>query len=86
MNRPWFDPENGVMLFNDYVAEMPSFKKITEDSVVTDTEVGEQAEKVVSLLKELERMLSPEAKEVATDALCELAVLNALQLKVLERV
>jgi hypothetical protein len=39
---------------------------------------------VVSLLQQLEAVLSPEAKAIATDALCELAVLNALQGKRLQ--
>lgn len=76
--RPWFDPETGDVLLDDYVAEMDSYRKVVADAVVTDVELAEQGQRVVTLLRRLEGMLSPEAKEVATDALCELAVLNVL--------
>jgi hypothetical protein len=81
MNRPWFDPENGMLLLDEYVVEMPSFKKILEDGFVTAEEIKEQSHKVVSLLKQLEAMLSPEAKAIATEALCELAALYAMERK-----
>jgi hypothetical protein len=76
--KPWFDPETGDILLDDYVAEMESYRKIVADAVVTDEEIREQGQHVASLLRQLEGMLSPEAKQVATDALCELAVLNVL--------
>lgn len=75
--KPWFDPDNGVVLFDQYVAEMPSFQKVLADNVVTNEEFVAQAEKVVGLLHQLESMLTPEARTVCTTALCELAVLNA---------
>jgi hypothetical protein len=78
VNRPWFDPKTGTLLLDDYVSR-PSYRKVMEDGVVTDAELAEQAERVVSLLRSLEGMLSPEARDVATDTLCELAVLFALE-------
>jgi len=78
MNKPWFDPETGLLLLDEYVAEMPSFQKITADQLVTDEEFTEHAHRVVNLLKALEETFSPEQKSLATDALCELAVLYAL--------
>jgi hypothetical protein len=77
VNRPWFDPKTGVLLLDDYVSR-PSYRKVMEDGVVTDDELSEQAHRVVDLLRKLEAMLSPEARSVATDAFCELAVLHAL--------
>jgi hypothetical protein len=78
VSRPWFDPETGILLFDEYVVEMPSFQKILEDSVVTDQELLEQAQRVNALFRDLETRLPPEAKELATEALCELSVLSAL--------
>jgi hypothetical protein len=60
------------------VVERPSYRKIVQDRVVTPAEFQEQAQQVAALFRQLEGLLSPEAKAVATDALCELAVLNAL--------
>lgn len=79
MNRPWFDPATGLLLLDAYVAELPSYQKILADGVVTDAEVVEQGHRVVELFTRLEGMLSAEAQVLATDALCELAALYALE-------
>lgn len=79
MNRPWFDPETGLLLLDAYVAELPSYRKILTDGMVTDAEVVEQGRRVVELLARLEGMLSAEAQALATEALCELAALHALE-------
>lgn len=78
MSKPWFDADTGVLLLDEYVMEMPTFKKIMADEVVTTEEMISQAQRVTSLLRELEGKLSAEDKELVTQALCELAVLHAL--------
>jgi flagellin-specific chaperone FliS len=82
--RPWFDRETGTLLIDEYVVEMDSYRRIVEDETITDDEFVEQTRRVASLLRQLEETLSPEAKAIATDALSELAVLNALQVKRLQ--
>lgn len=79
MYKPWFDPATGVLLLDQYVAERPSFAAVMADGQVTDEEVAEQAERVVGLLRQLEDLLPEPTRPVATDALCELAVLYALE-------
>ena len=81
MSKPWFDPDSGAPLFDQYVGEMPSFRKIVADEVITNDELSGQARKVASLLQELEGRLSPDEKSLVTEALCELAVLHALHAK-----
>jgi flagellin-specific chaperone FliS len=83
VEKPWFDPKTNTLLLDEYVADMPSFRKILEDQDVTPEEVREQAQRVIGLLETLEKMLSTEAKAVATDLLCELAVLYAVSRKVI---
>jgi len=78
-DKPWYDSKTGFLLLDEYVAEMPSFQKIMEDGVVTDEELAQQARLVTASLQKLEATLSPAAKAVATETLCELAVLHALQ-------
>jgi hypothetical protein len=73
-----FDPETGVLALDERVAEMPSFRRIVADEVVSDAELAEHAERVVVLLRRLEAELPPAAHALLTEALCELAVLNAL--------
>ena len=84
MDKPWFDPETGTLLLDEYVVEMDSYRRIVEDETITDDELVEQTQRVTSLLQQLEETLSPEAKAVATEALGELTVLNALQVKRLQ--
>jgi hypothetical protein len=79
LDRPWFDPQTDVLLLDEYVVEMDSYKRIVEDGTITDTELLEQSLRVVTLLRQLEEALSPEAKAIATEAFGEMAVLNALQ-------
>ena len=71
-------------MLDEYVVEMDSYRRIVEDETITDDELDEQIQRVTSLLRQLEETLSPEAKAIATEALGELAVLNALQVKRLQ--
>ena len=84
MDRPWFDEQTGTLLLDDYVVEMDSYRRIAEDESITDAELLDQTQRVISLLQQLEEELSPEAKALATEALSELAVLSALQVKRLQ--
>jgi hypothetical protein len=84
MDKPWFDQETGTLILDEYVVEMDSYRRIVEDETITDAELDEQTKRVTSLLRQLEETLSPEAKAIATEALGELAVLNALQVKRLQ--
>lgn len=78
MSKPWFHPETGLLQFDAYVAEMPSFQRIMADNVITDDEMRAQAEHVIARFKALEAALTPEQRDLAGEALCELAVLNSL--------
>jgi flagellin-specific chaperone FliS len=84
MDKPWFDQQSGTLLLDEYVIEMDSYRRIVEDETITDDELLQQTQRVTSLLQQLEETLSPEAKAIATEALGELAVLNALQVKRLQ--
>jgi hypothetical protein len=84
MDRPWFDQETDVLLIDEYIVELDSYKRIVQDGKITDTELLEQTLRVTTLLRQLEEALSPEAKAIATEALGEMAVLNALQAKRLQ--
>jgi flagellin-specific chaperone FliS len=84
MDKPWFNQETGTLMLDEYVLEMDSYQRIVEDETITDAELVEQTQRVTSLLRQLEETLSAEAKALATEALSELAVLNALQVKRLQ--
>jgi hypothetical protein len=84
MDRPWFDEQTGALLLDDYAVEMDSYRRIVEDDTITDADRLDQTQRVMLLLRQLEDVLSPEAKALATEALSELAVLSALQVKRLQ--
>ncbi|NNF57208.1 MAG: hypothetical protein HKN04_03115 [Rhodothermaceae bacterium] len=79
MSKPWFDPETGMLMLDEYVSEMPSYRRILADEVVSEQEYRDHAEQTVNLLRRLEETLPDDAKALATEALCELAVLYALE-------
>ena len=79
MSKPWFDPDTGMLMLDEYVSEMPSFRRILADDVVSEQEYQDHAEQTVSLLRRLEKQLPDDTKALATEALCELAVLYALE-------
>jgi len=81
MTKPWFDAETGHILFDEYVADSPTYRAIERDKVVTEEELAQQAMHVISLLQRLQSELRPELQELAGDAFCELAVLHALHAK-----
>ena len=80
MPTPWFDAD-GTLLLDQYVLERPSFRHVLEDEQVTDEEYLAQATHAADLLHQLEAALPPETHALATDALCELAVLYAFDLR-----
>lgn len=66
--------ENGFFNLDETVMEMPSFKKIMEDGVVTDSELAEQARRVSSLLHNIEEICSEEQAVLVKDLLAEMSV------------
>jgi hypothetical protein len=81
MSKPWFDAKTGHILFDEYIADMPSFQAIAGDDIVTEEELVQQSARVMDLLQRLQSELRPEVQELAGDVFCELAVLHALHAK-----
>lgn len=72
-----FFDENGMLRLDEVVAERPTFKKIMEDQIVTDAELEEQANRVVSILKRIEETFPPEQLKQVEKLLAETSVLYA---------
>lgn len=81
MSKNLFDEKTGMLLLDEYIYEMPSFRKIMEDGVISSDEVMAQSERVISLLKRLESVLQPEVRELLIETLSEIAVLYAVSRK-----
>ncbi len=85
MGRPWFDAGSGDLVIDRYVMDTPSYQRIMADEQVSDDELTQHAQKVTDLLGQLESRLPEDARDAFTDAMSELAVLNALYQKRLEQ-
>lgn len=70
--------ENGFFNLDEAVMATPSFKKIMEDGVVTDSELAEQAHQVSSLLHKLEDICSEEQTKLVKELLTEMSVLFSI--------
>jgi hypothetical protein len=81
VNKPWFDAKTGHILFDEYIADMPTFQAIAGDNIVTEEELVQQSARVIDLLRRLQSELHPEVLELAGDVFCELAVLHSLHSK-----
>ena len=73
-----FFNEEGILNIDEAVVESPSYKKIMEDGIVTEEELVNQAEKVVSSLKTMEKKYNEEQLLEIKALLTEASVLYAV--------
>ncbi len=71
MGKPWFDAETGVLMLDDYITSLPSYKTYVADGIIIPSEVAAQAQHLAASLKKLEESLSPEQHAQEKKALCE---------------
>jgi hypothetical protein len=70
--------ENGFLRLDEIVYDMPSYKKIMEDRVITEEEIIEQSNIVLQLMKKIDQQLGDEDKKLFIEAISEMAVLYTL--------
>lgn len=68
----------GNLNIEDIVVNQPSFKRIIEDGIITEEEIEEQSQRVVTKIKEIESIATPEVKEKMRELLAEMSVLVAI--------
>lgn len=68
----------GNLNIEDIVVNQPSFKRIIEDGIITEEEIEEQSQRVVTKIKEIEAIATPEVKEKMRELLAEMSVLAAI--------
>lgn len=77
MKSIFFD-ENGIINIDETIVKRPSFIKIMEDSLVSESELAEQSERVLTLFQKLDRDLDVEQKELVKDLFIESNVLQTI--------
>jgi hypothetical protein len=75
----WFDEASSESLIADKAQQLESFLAAMADGKVTDSEVKEQEDRVVKLMKEIEPQLDPKLHERVTQLLCELTAYDLMQ-------
>jgi hypothetical protein len=76
---PWFDDSTDTPLIAEYARKLDSFLDAVADARIETSELDEQEKRVVSLMKEVEPLLSPEAHEKVTRLLCEVTAYDLMQ-------
>lgn len=79
-----FFDESGGLNIDDLILQQPSFQKIMEDGIVTEEELAEQKDRVISLLKKFEQNSTPEQIDQVRELLAEISVLIAIEDKYLK--
>jgi hypothetical protein len=85
---PWFDTTSETPLIAEYARKLDSFLQVVADGRVDSGEIAAQEQRVVTLMKEVEPLLSPEAHEKVTRLLCEVTaydLMNAFHMAGLSR-
>ena len=70
--------EQGLIDIDEMIAQEPSFQKIMQDGIVTDDELKQQSELVISLLHEVENRLSEDDQLLIKRLFAETNVLTAI--------
>ena len=76
---PWFDAHSEAPMLAEYARKLDSFLDAVADARIETRELDEQEKRVVSLMKEVEPLLSPEAHEKVTRLLCEVTAYDLMQ-------
>ena len=75
---PWFDDASDSALLAEYARKLDSFLDVVSDGKVDAKELAAQEKRVVTLMKEVEPLLSPEAHEKVTHLLCEVTAYDLM--------
>lgn len=76
---PWFDEKTESPLLAEYARKLDSFLDAVADGKVTTKELDAQEKRLVTLMKDVEPLLSPEAHEKVTELLCEVTSYDLMQ-------
>lgn len=73
-----FFNENGILDIDGMLINNDSFKAIMEDGIVTEEEIAAQSEKVLNMLRDIEKKYTAEQVEEIKSLLAESSVLFAV--------
>lgn len=77
MKEVFFDEDGGLNI-NQTIMSQPSYLKIMNDGVVTEEELAQQSELVMSIFRKIEDTFNEEQKALVQSLLVETNVLNTI--------
>lgn len=77
MKSVFFD-DNGLLSIDEAIVASGSFQKIMEDGIITEQEVAEQSNVVLSLLQQVQKTFNDQQQELVKQLLVESNVLQAI--------
>ena len=77
MKEVFFDEDGGLNI-NQTIMSQPSYLKIMNDGVVTEEELAQQSELVMSIFRKIEDTFNDEQKSIVQSLLVETNVLNTI--------
>jgi len=77
--KSWLDDKAETTLIDDYARDLGSFIDAMSDGVMDASEVANQEQRVVAIMKEIEPKLDDKMHEQVTKLLCEMSALSVMQ-------
>ena len=73
-----FFNDQGILDIDEMVAQEPSFRKIMDDGIVTDDELFDQSQQVITLLHEAEHRFRDEDLQFVKRLFAETSILSVI--------
>jgi hypothetical protein len=78
--KSWLDDKGETTLIDGYAQQSADFIQAMADGKIDDSEVQQQEEKLVALMKKIEPNLDDQQHAELTELLCELSTFNVMQM------
>ena len=79
VRQSWLDDKAQTTLIDEYTQKLGTFMQAIADGHVDDSELTDQEQRLVALMKEVEPSLNDALHEKVTRLLCELTAFNVMQ-------
>lgn len=79
VRQSWLDDNSQTTLIDEYTQKLSTFMEAIADGHVDDSELMEQEQRLVTLMKQVEPSLDDALHAKVTRLLCELTAFNVMQ-------
>ena len=79
VRQSWLDSNSQTTLIDGYTQKLSTFMAAIADGHIDDSELSEQEQRLVVLMKEVESSLDDATHSKVTRLLCELTAFNVMQ-------